>query len=232
MAGEFGGLGVRVDDVALEFEGLAMVTSGISSPFRFVFRATGLNFNSTERQYADPLAGRPVGLPGASDPQTNQTIDFGDVVIGGGENDNRSMSFRIVAGSNGTTSGGGGVIRLEPGQIRVIGTAPSTGDLINSSNNNVSVPADIGFELSSRAFYRMTPFHNVRSRLGTGARNANAERVLWTMDFDICKAFADYDPDGSGPLPPVTWTNGGLSDVEYARRLHKEEGITCGISCG
>jgi hypothetical protein len=207
-------------DVALEFEGLAMVTSGISSPFRFIFRATGLNFVSTERRYADPLAGRPVGLPGASDPLTNQTIDFGDVVIGGGENDNRSMSFRIVAGSNGTTGGGGNVIRLEPGQIRVIGTSPSTGDLVNSSNTNVSVPADIGFELSSRAFYRMTPFHNVRSRLGSGARNKNAERVLWTMDFDICKAFADYDPDGNGPLPPITYTNGGLGDIEYARRLN------------
>jgi len=207
-------------DVALEFEGLAMVTSGISSPFRFIFRATGLNYNSTERQFADPTAGRPVGLPGAVDPRTNQTIDFGDVVIGGGENDNRSMSFRIVAGSNGTTGGGGRVIRLEPGEIKVVGTAPSTGTLINSSNTNVSVPADIGFELSSRAFYKMTPFHNVRSRLGSGARNENAERVLWTMDFDICKEFATYDPDGNGPLPPVTWTNGGLSDIEYARRLN------------
>lgn len=207
-------------DVALEFEGLAMVTSGISSPFRFIFRATGLNFSSTERQYADPLAGRPVGLPGAVDPLTNQTIDFGDVVIGGGENDNRSMSFRIVAGSGGTTGGGGRVIRLEPGEIRVIGTAPSTGDLINGSNTNVSIPGDIGFELSSRAFYRMTPFHNVRSRLGSGARNQNAERVLWTMDFELCKIFAEYDPDGSDPLPLVTWNNGGLADTEYNRRLN------------
>ena len=207
-------------DVALEFEGLAMVTSGMSSPFRFIFRATGLNYNSTERQFADPTAGRPVGIPGAIDPRTNQTIDFGDVVIGGGENDNRSMSFRIVAGTSGTTGGGGRVIRLEPGEIKVIGTAPSTGTLINSSNTNVSIPADVGFELSSRAFYKMTPFHNVRSRLGSGARNENAERVLWTMDFDICKEFATYDPDGNGPLPPVTWTNGGLSDIEYARRLN------------
>jgi len=213
-------------DVALEFEGLAMVTSGISSPFRFVFRATGINFNSTERQYADPLAGRPLGLAGALDPVSNATLDIGDVVVGGGENDNRSMSFRIVAGSGGTTGGGGQVIRLEPGQIRVIGTSPSTGDLVNSGNTNVSVPGDIGFELSSRAFYAMTPFHNVRSRLGSGSRNENAERVLWTMDFDICKIFAEYNntnyltttPSASGPW--ITWTNGGVLDVEYARRLN------------
>ncbi len=211
-------------DVALEFEGLAMVTSGTSSPFRFIFRATGLNFMSTERQYSDPLVGRPVGLAGAQDPVNNATIDIGDVVIGGGENDNRSMSFRIVAGAGGTT-GGGGTIRLEPGEIRVIGTSPSTGDLINSGNTNVSIPADIGFELSSRAFYRMTPFHNVRARLGSGSRNQNSERVMWMMDFDICKIFAEYQnnnyltttPSASGPW--ITWTNGGLSDIEYARRL-------------
>ena len=211
--------------MALEFEGLAMVTSGTSSPFRFIFRATGMNFLSTERQYSDPLVGRPVGLAGALDPVNNATIDIGDVVIGGGENDNRSMSFRIVAGSGGTTGGGGRTIRLEPGQIRVIGTSPSTGDLINSGNTNVSIPADIGFELSSRAFYRMTPFHNVRARLGSGSRNQNSERVMWMMDFDICKIFAEYQnnnyltttPSASGPW--ITWTNGGLSDIEYARRL-------------
>jgi hypothetical protein len=212
-------------DVPLEFEGLAMVTSGMSSPFRFIFRAFGINFLSTERQYANPLEGRPVGLAGALDPVNNATLDIGDVVVGGGENDNRSMSFRIVAGSGGTTGGGGRVIRLEPGQIRVIGTSPSTGDLVNSGNTNVSIPGDIGFELSSRAFYAMTPFHNVRSRLGSGSRNENAERVLWTMDFDVCKLFAEYNnsnyavttPSASGPW--ITWTNGGVLDIEYARRL-------------
>ena len=206
-------------DVPLEFEGLAMVTSGMSSPFRFIFRATGLTIDSTEWQYAQRPGDTPP-LPPPSNRTTNQTVDIGDVVVGGGEGDNRSMSFRIVAGSGGTTGGGGRVIRLEPGQIRVIGTSPLPGDLINNTNTNVSIPGDIGFDLSSRAFYQMTPFHNVRARLGTGARNQNAERVLWTMDFDLCKAFADYDPDGAGPLPPITWTNGGLADIEYARRLN------------
>ena len=226
---QFDKLGMTVDpiivihnpyDVALEFEGLAMVTSGMSSPFRFIFRATNLTIDSTEYLYAQ-RPGDAAPLPPPNNRSSNQTIDFGDVVIGGGENDNRSMSFRIVAGGGGIgTTGGGRVIRLEPGEIRVVGTAPSTGDLINNNNTNVSIPADIGYELSSRAFYKMTPFHNVRSRMGSGARNENAERVLWTMDFDICKEFANYDPDGSGPQPPVTWSNGGLSDIEYARRLN------------
>jgi hypothetical protein len=206
-------------DVPLEFEGLAMVTSGMSSPFRFIFRATNLTINSTEWQYAQ-RPGDTLPQPPPLNVQTGQTIDIGDVIIGGGENDNRSMSFRIVAGSAGTTGGGGRTIRLEPGQIRVIGTSPLPGDLINNTNTNVSIPGDIGFDLSSRAFYKMTPFHNVRSRMGSGSRNQNAERVLWTMDFDICKIFAEYDPDGSGPQPPITWTNGGLNDIEYARRLN------------
>jgi hypothetical protein len=206
-------------DVPLEFEGLAMVTSGMSSPFRFIFRATGLTIDSTEWQYAQ-RPGDTLPPPPPANRSTNQTVDIGDVVIGGGENDNRSMSFRIVAGSNGTTGGGSRTIRLEPGQIRVIGTSPLPGDLIDSSNTNVSIPGDIGFDLSSRAFYKMTPFHNIRSRMGSGSRNQNAERVLWTMDFDLCKVFAAYDPDGGGPLPPITWTNVGLNDIEYARRLN------------
>ena len=203
-------------DVALEFEGLAMVTNGASSPFRFLFRVV-TSLNSTEYQYKQaPWDAVPPSPP--SNTLNNQTLDIGDVVVGGGENDNRSMSFRIVAGSGGTTGGGGNVIRLEPGEIKVVGTSPSTGSLISSSNTNVSIPGDIGFELASRAFYKMTPFHNVRARIGSGSRSA--ERVLWTMDFDLCKQYAEYDPDGSGPQPTVTWTNGGLSDREYARRLY------------
>ena len=203
-------------DVALEFEGLAMVTNGASSPFRFLFR-TITTLKSTEYQYAQaPWDPTPKSPP--DNTLINQTLDIGDVVVGGGENDNRSMSFRIVAGSSGTTSGSANVVRLEPGEIKVVGTSPSTGNLISSSNTNVSIPGDIGFELSSRAFYKMTPFHNVRARQGSGARSA--ERVLWTMDFNLCKIYAEYDPDGSGPQPTVTWTNGGLNDKEYARRLY------------
>jgi hypothetical protein len=210
-------------DVALEFEGLAMVSSGANAPARFVFRSPTMNYQSTERQYADPLASpsRPVGIPGQLDPASAR-FDIGDVVIGGGENDNRSISFRIVAGSgaSGTTAGGGGsgqVIRLEPGQIRIISTTPTGGPLIDNTNTNVSIPGDIGFELSSRAFYKMTPFHNVRSRVGGGTRNKLDERVMWTMDFETCKVFAEYFPAGSNTR--VTWTNGGQTDIEYLRRL-------------
>ncbi len=223
-------------DVALEFEGLAMVTNGASSPFKFLFRVT-TTFRSTEYQYkqADnwvtgeypstwpltPTGGLnppdPTKTPPGDNLLTNQTIDIGDVVVGSGENDNRSMSFRIVAGSGGTTAGGGNVIRLEPGEIKIIGSSASTGSLINSGNTNVSIPGDIGFTMASRAFYKMTPFHNVRARSGSGTRSA--ERVLWTLDFDTCHQYAEYDPDGAGPQPAITRTFGGINDKEYARRL-------------
>ena len=217
-------------DVALEFEGLAMVTDGASSPFRFLFRVV-TSITSTEHQYKQapwatgeyPASWHPDPPKDASNPlKTNilpsQPIDIGDVVVGGGENDNRSMSFRIVAGSGGTTSTGYNVIRLEPGEIKIVGSASSASGLKDSSNTNVSIPGDIGFDLGSSAFYKMTPFHNVRARSGSGTRSA--ERALWTMDFDLCEEYASYDPDGSGPSPAITSTFGGLNDREYARRLH------------
>ncbi|MGA0132985.1 MAG: hypothetical protein ACO3ND_01340 [Opitutales bacterium] len=212
-------------DAPMEFEGLTLVTSGLSSPFRFIMRATGRNYNSTNRQYYDPV-NRPTApdpVVGALDPMSNQTIDFGDVVVGGGENDNRPMAFRIVAGSGGTGPSGAR-IRLEPGEVRVLATSRSAGALVESGGRNVSIPGDVGFvDTTSRVFYKMTPFHNVRSRLGSGSRNSNAERVLWNLDFEVCKIFAEYNNSNYQPPavgPWITWTNGGLADIEYARRLN------------
>lgn len=212
-------------DVALEFEGLAMVTNGASNPFRFVLRVRK-DYLSSEYLYTqapwDPAPRKPTDLPDGN-LYRNATIDFGDIILGGGENDNRSTSFRIVAGAGGTTGGGGNVIRLEPGEIRVFGAAPSAGGLVNSSNTNVSIPGSIGYTIEIKAFYKMTPFHNVRARQGSGTRSA--ERVLWTMDYNDCTLYANY------PLNPpvegksvITYTDGpsgriGLQDKEYARRL-------------
>jgi hypothetical protein len=207
-------------DVALEFEGLAMVTNSTSNPFRFVLRVRK-DYSSTEYLYKqapwDPAPLPPGNLV------RNATIDFGDIVLGGGENDNRSTSFRIVAGAGGTMGGGGNVIRLEPGEIRVLGASPAAGGLVNSSNTNVSIPASIGYTLQNKAFYKMTPFHNVRARQGSGTRSA--ERVLWTMDYNDCTLYANYtlNPPVEGKSV-ITYTDGpsgrvGLQDKEYARRL-------------
>ncbi|MFM2132434.1 MAG: hypothetical protein RL646_1637, partial [Verrucomicrobiota bacterium] len=213
-------------DAPLEFEGIGMVTSASNNPFRFIFRYPNATFYSTERMYTsvNMTTGQRIkpltyDFIGSADRVTGAIVDIGDVVIGDGENDNRSFAFRIVAGSGGTTTGGGRTIRLNPGEVRVISTAPSTDSLDNSGGKNVSVPGDTGFELLSRVFYKMTPYHNIRARFGTGQRDQSSERVIWNLDFDDCKTFAAYDPDGSGPLPLITWSNGGLADWTYAQRL-------------
>jgi hypothetical protein len=222
-------------DVALEFEGLAMVSSGANTPARFIYRVVFPSIVSTEWMYnqmpgdAIPPAPGPTTLPGpnwnTNNPVTGQTIDIGDVVVGGGESDNRSISFRIVAGSGtaGTTASGGQVIRLEPGQIRIISTTRTGSPLTDNTNTNVSIPGDIGFDLVSRAFYKMTPFHNVRSRVGGATRNKLDERIMWTMDFDVCKIFAEYFPQGK--TQRITWANKDgptwteEERVEYLRRV-------------
>jgi len=86
----------------------------------------------------------------------NNALAIGDVVIGEGDQDNRQFSFRIVAGKTTAKK----VIRLEPGEVRVIGTSttnPGTQSLSGDRHNTV-IGADTQYELQSRAFYKMTPF--------------------------------------------------------------------------
>jgi hypothetical protein len=210
-------------DAPMEFEGIAMVSSASTNPFRFIFRYPNASFYSSERMYASynttsgarvaPLTWNAIG----SADRVTATVDVGDVVVGDGENDNRSFAFRIVAGSGGTTTGGGRTIRLNPGEVRVISTAPSTDSLDNSGGMNVSIPGDTGFELLSRVFYKMTPYSNIRARFGSGQRDAFSERVVWNLDFDDCKSFAAYFNSTLGQ--EITWTNIGLGDFTYAQRL-------------
>jgi hypothetical protein len=236
-------------DAAIEFEGLSMVSNGNSNPLRFTFRLTSGAYYSTERMYATfagmtriPAVPHNQLIPRSDKNNTvrqppdltiqdgdvvlispSRPVDIGDVVIGGGENDNRSVAFTIVAsggGGTGTTNGGDRTIRLKPGEIRVISTKQNENDFDNSGSKNVSIKGDNGFELNSEVFYKMTPYHNVRTRIGTGERDSLSERVIWNMDFDDCKSFASYDPDGTGPAAAITWTNVGLADPTYAERLN------------
>ncbi|MFM7398945.1 MAG: hypothetical protein ACKO4N_08275 [Verrucomicrobiota bacterium] len=234
-------------DAPMEFQGVAMVSNASSNPFRFIFRLDYGSYYSTERMYqywtsmmqrtagvtwdkiedqviANPWNGRHALYTGNWNDRKSLSpsspADLGDVVIGGGDVDNRSFVFRVVAGANGTASGGR-TIKLNPGEVRVISTAPSTNDLDNSGGKNVSVPGDSGFELQSRVFYKMTPYHNARARLGTRERDSFSERVLWNLDFDDCRSFANYVPALPAPQVPITWNNGGLSDPTYAERLQQ-----------
>ena len=219
-------------DAPIEFEGLSMVSNASNNPLRFIFRLTTGRYYSTERMYRRFNLGNGATINGVTVDALNisdlkpitpgSPINIGDVVIGGGQEDNRSVAFTIVAsggGGSGTTTGGNRTIVLKPGELRVISTKPGENDFRNSGTRNVSIKGDNGFELASDVFYKMTPYHNIRVRIGTGERDSLSERVIWNMDFDDCKSFASYDPDGIGPLPAITWTNIGLADPTYAERL-------------
>lgn len=134
------------------------------------------------------------------------TVTIGEAMVGNGDNDNRAISFRIVAGD--TTASGSGKIRLEPGEIKIVSTA-GNGTVGESSNyKNTFIPADIGFNLSGRAFYKMTPFANARTRLN-GRQEGIGQRVAWTMDFDDVLAYSR--PLASNGLPlPFDWSNASV----------------------
>jgi hypothetical protein len=217
-------------DVPLEFEGITCESNMMSSPFRFVFQvntascngpnhtfATGGKYRSTEVEYIDKIAGRIDAATGrkthaevmaAATSDTTvwkgpSTITIGEAQVGGNENDNRAVSFRIVAGE--TTSRN--IIRLEPGEIKVIATAgTSIGD--SSNDKNTFIPGDIGFNISGRAFYKMTPFANVRFRRNNDRIDGNNQRVIWTMDFNEAQAFS-AGTDAFGNPVPFDWNDAG-----------------------
>lgn len=206
-------------DCPIEFEGITCESNMQSSPFRFIFQATVAGYKSTEFMYVDRITGRVDTATGlmtqsqldaayiagnANVKKGSTTFTIGEAQVGNGDNDNRAISFRIVAGD--TTAGSSRVIRLEPGEIKIIATAGNGTIGDSSSNKNTFIPADVGFNLSGRAFYKMTPFANVRVRYNNERRDGLGQRVAWTMDFDECLAFSRTT--GSNGLPiPFDWTN-------------------------
>ena len=89
------------------------------------------------------------------------SVAIGDVVIGEGDQDNRQFSFRIVAGNNGTTSPTKKVIRLEPGEVRIISTSSNPGaQSFTGDRKNTVIGGDTKYSLLSRAFYKMTDYAN------------------------------------------------------------------------
>ena len=171
-----GTIGVSVDpvlvvhnpyDTAIEFEGIAMVSNGDALPYIFDVSVSSWAYTSTLWQYYDPTRGLPKSASCDPLPKTNplwagaltvSPITLGEVALGDGAYDNRSFSFRAVAGS-------GKKFRLEPGEVKVLspknlgGTYKST-----RASNTTIVTDDFGYDLGNTAVYKMTPFANVRYR--------------------------------------------------------------------
>ena len=222
-----GTIGVSVDpvlvvhnpyDTAIEFEGIAMVSNGDSLPYIFDVSVSSWAFTSTVWQYYDPTRGPPKSTNNEPKPKTDplwagvqvvSPITLGEVALGDGAYDNRSFSFRAVAGA-------GKKFRLEPGEVKVLspknlgGTYKST-----RASNTTIVTDDFGYDLGNTAVYKMTPFYNVRHRRGSDISSQMEERPfdavdarLWTWGFMPNrrvdgKPYAVATPAGVGAIPRV-----------------------------
>jgi hypothetical protein len=223
-----GTLGVTIDpvvmvhnpyDVAIEFEGISMVTNGESLPYIFDVKLSQWGVRDVIRQYYDPRSGlEPLttsgGVPYPGDVR-QMTLTIGEVALGDGSYENRIFSFRLVKP--------GSKFRLEPGEVKTLSAKNlSTGGTYKSarSNNTIITTTDFGYDLGSTAVYKMTPFQNVRYRRGTdvstqfgdwpipSAYNAKLtpDARMWTWGF-----MPTRKSDNKNYAPPVA--AGGLAIV-------------------
>jgi hypothetical protein len=226
-----GTLGVTVDpvvmvhnpyDVAIEFEGLAMVTNGESLPYIFDVQIQQWDFADTHWQYFDPNPSSPTRNGSMTEPRTRSLTDplwigervqrdltIGEVALGDGAYENRSFSFRLVSP--------GRKFRLEPGEVKTISTKFIGGDYrSNRASNTVIATNDFGYDLGSNAVYKMTPFYNVRHRRGgdvttqleegSAADLTRPDGRLWTWGFmplrrSDSKMYVLPAPTGAGQAP-------------------------------
>jgi hypothetical protein len=226
-----GTLGVTVDpvvmvhnpyDVAIEFEGLAMVTNGDSLPYIFDVQLQQWIFSDTHWQYFDPNPSSPSRAAGTWEPRTRSLTDplwvgeqvrrdllIGEVALGDGAQENRSFSFRLV--------NPGSKFRLEPGEIKTISTKFMGGDYrSNRASNTIIATNDFGYDLGANAVYKMTPFYNVRYRRGgdvttqleegSSSDLTRPDGRLWTWGFMPArrsdnKLYVLPAPTGAGQAP-------------------------------
>jgi hypothetical protein len=222
-----GTLGVTIDpvimvhnpyDIAIEFEGISMVTNGESLPYIFDVKLSSWGVRDVSRQYFDPRTGlEPVASTDPLYPGTIRQMDLtiGEVALGDGSYENRTFSFRLVKP--------GSKFRLEPGEVKTLSAKNlATGGTYKSarSNNTIITTTDFGYDLGSAAVYKMTPFFNVRYRSGTdvstqfgdwpipSAYNAKStpDARMWTWGFmpsrrSDNKPYAVPTPTGLGMVP-------------------------------
>jgi hypothetical protein len=222
-----GTLGVTIDpvvmvhnpyDVAIEFEGISMVTNGESLPYIFDVKLSSWGVRDVMRQYFNPWTGlEPVASTDPAYPGTvkAEELTIGEVALGDGSYENRTFSFRLVKP--------GSKFRLEPGEIKTLSAKNlATGGTYKSarSNNTIITTTDFGYDLGSTAVYKMTPFANVRYRSGTdvstqfgdwpvpSAYNAKStpDPRMWTWGFmpnrrSDNKPYAVPAPTGLGMVP-------------------------------
>ena len=123
-------------DCAIEFEGIGMVSNDQSMTYYFEFEAGGTG-------PGDFGGGRYV---------------IGDICLSQSTTDGRELSFRAVAGAKGTTRAKPSVLRLEPGEIRIVSPSQATRRNNLDGTSPVAIPGDLVFEQQSRMFFPMNTY--------------------------------------------------------------------------
>ena len=123
-------------DCAIEFEGIAMVSNDQSMTYYFEFEAGGSS-------------------PG--DFSSSRYV-IGDICLSQSTTDGRELSFRAVAGAKGTTRAKPRVLRLEPGEIRIVSPSQATRRNNLDGTAPVAIPGDLVFEQQSRMFFPMNTY--------------------------------------------------------------------------
>ncbi len=156
-------LGITIDpyitlhnpyDCAIEFEGIAMVTNDQSMTYYFEFEVGG----SSQYDFSAP----------------NRFV-VGDVCLSQSYTDGRELSFRAVAGQNGSSARAPKVLRLEPGEVRIVAPNPGRSQSASetnrrnnlSGNSPVAVPGDLMYEQNSRLFFPMTSYVGMKRVMQT-----------------------------------------------------------------
>lgn len=117
---------------------------------------------------------------------------IGDVFPGTSFEGGREFSFRAVAGSGNGTSPSD-IFRLEPGEVRVLGSAPGPLRRLATNGNN-QVPGDFVYEEQSRMFFPLDAYAGLRTANG-GAIDPASNPVL--------KAVQNVLPGWDGTIPSL-----------------------------
>ncbi len=185
-------------DCAIEFEGIAMVSNDQSMTYYFEFEVGGNSANDFG----------------------SFRYNIGDVCLSQSYTDGRELSFRAVAGPTGSSARKPKVLRLEPGEIRIVsptaGNPQSTTQATRRSNLNgnspVAVPGDLVFEQQSRMFFPMQTYVGMKRVLAYTPDPATGQpKVTFCQDFtdeEIIRESPGWDgpfPSNVGPLANKYW---------------------------